>query len=231
MGSSSATPHSIRSLTAQLAADRQARLVQEADAARLFAPRSTKQPVVDVSRLQIRVLEPGDADAIGALLRGLSARARYLRFMSPIHSVSTGAVRHLAAVDHERHEAAGAFDDGILVGAAHSYRSAEDPTRAEVAAEVSDAYQGNGIGTRLLRELATLARRRGISHFRAGVLHENTGALALIRGAGWPTATSIHGAELTIELAIGGTDVDSDPRPAPARLRGPRSAHLADMAG
>lgn len=205
-----------RSLSAQLAEDRRVRLVREAAAARLAEPASTDAPVVDASRLQVRVLEPSDLDAIGALLRRLSARSRYLRFMSPIHSVSTGAVRHLAAVDHERHEAVGAFHDGVLVGATHSYRRADDPTRAEIAVEISDDYQRNGIGARLLRELAALARTRGITHFSAGVLHENTAALALLRRTGWPMATSVNGAELTITLALPESVLDPDPR----RVRG-----------
>lgn len=205
------------SLTAQLVADRRARFLREAAEARLAAPPSASDPVVGPLQLQVRVLEPGDVDAIASLLRRLSARSRYLRFMSPVHSVSAAAVRHLAAVDHARHEAVGAFHDGVLVGTAHSFRRADDPTTAEIAVEVSDDYHRHGVATRLLRELATLARPRGITHFRADLLHENVAALALVRGTGWPMTSSTCGAERAITLTIEERAAEPDPHRWPER--------------
>jgi GNAT superfamily N-acetyltransferase len=210
------------SLTAQLAEDRRARLVRDAAEARLAAPVSTRAPVVAASCLHVRVLEPGDVDAVASLLRRLSAKSRYLRFLSPIQSVSSAAVRHLAAVDHTRHEAIGAFHDGVLVGAAHAYRRADDPAVAEIAFEIADEYQRGGVGTRLLGELAALLRARDVTHLRADLLHENAAALALLRRTGWPMSSSSNGAVRTITLTIQERVPEPDP-PCVARAVSTRS--------
>lgn len=152
--------------------------------------------------LQTRVLDPSDIEGMAALFAGLSSRSRYLRFMSPIRTVSARTLAYLAAIDHERHEAVGAFEDGVLVGAAHYFRSATDPTSAEIAAEVADRYQRTGVGSRLLCELGRIARQRGITRFDARVLFENTAAVSWVRGSGWRAATTLDGPEIAVALAI-----------------------------
>ena len=185
-------------ISAQIAEERRARLRKEADAARLAAASST-------GRLHCRVLDPSDIDEIEALFERLSWRSRYLRFMSP-RNITKSMLRYLADVDHQRHEAVGAFDDRRLVGAAHYFRSQEDPTEAEIAAEIVDRYQRAGVGSCLLRELARLARTRGITHFRATTLAENRAAIGLLRSSGWPAVFRLDGPELAIRTTIEGSD-------------------------
>src|SRR5439155_12461999 len=172
---------------------------KEADAARLAAAASGS-----ASRLRCRVLDPSDIDEIKDLFERLSWRSRYLRFMSP-RTLTNSMLRYLADVDHQRHEAVGAFDDRRLVGAAHYFRSQEDPTQAEIAAEIVDRYQRTGVGSCLLRELARLARPRGITHFGATMLAENTAAIGLLRSSGWPAVVRLDGPELAIRTTIGGS--------------------------
>jgi GNAT superfamily N-acetyltransferase len=189
-------------LSAQLAADRHAQLQKEAAAARLAAQAKASRCSTETERLHIRVLDPADIDEMAALFRRLSSRSRYLRFMSPIRTVSAKTLSHLAAVDHQRHEAVGAFDDRLLVGAAHYFRSATDPTRAEIAGEVNDRYQRKGVGSRLLRELGRIARQRGITRFDSRVLFENTAAVSLLRHSGWRAAITLDGPEVEIAMTI-----------------------------
>ena len=181
----------------QLVSDRHARLRRDAETARLLRDARCANTEID-----IRVLSPSDADHIAQLFDQLSARSRFLRFMSPIRTVSAATLRHLAAIDHQRHEAVGAFDNGVLVGAAHYFRSAEEPTQAEIAAEVSDRYQRRGLGTCLLRELAAIACRRGITQLRADVIGENTAVLALVRKSGWPSNSKVDRGAITIATTI-----------------------------
>ncbi|HEV3353403.1 MAG TPA: GNAT family N-acetyltransferase [Acidimicrobiales bacterium] len=167
-----------------------------------FAAQAKEGPRIDADGLQIRVLNPNDIDEIAALFARLSSRSRYLRFMSPVRTVSAGMLSYLAAVDHHRHEAVGAFEDDLLMGAMHYFQSATDPTRAEIAGEVSDPYQQHGVGSRLLRELGGIARRSGITHFDSRMLVENTAAISMVRHLGWRTAAAFDGPELAIAMTI-----------------------------
>jgi RimJ/RimL family protein N-acetyltransferase len=91
---------------------------------------------------------------------------------------------------------------GEVVGIARFVRDEDDPRAAEVAFEVVDPCQGAGVGSRLLRELASLARRDGIERFTAYVVPGNESALALLRRAGRiARARYADGAHvLTVEL-------------------------------
>jgi len=96
-----------------------------------------------------------------------------------------------------------AFDGDELVGAAHFMRSLPSTEEAEISLEVADDHQHQGIGTRLLCELATLARRQGVSQLRATMLAENSAAVSLMRHFGWPIVSRSDGPELTLTMSIG----------------------------
>ncbi len=185
-------------LTQQLAIERRAGLLHEAERARLA--RSVKRS--STARLRIRALEPTDIHLLSDLYDGLSPRSRFLRFMSPIRKLPDSALEHLANIDHDRHEALGAFDRSGLVASAHWFRSQHNPSRAELAIEVSDHYQRRGVGSKLLRLLGRRARTEGIVEFGATVLAENTAAIGLLRATGWPLASMSEGPELTVAMAI-----------------------------
>jgi GNAT superfamily N-acetyltransferase len=123
--------------------------------------------------------------------------------MSPVHRLPDTALQHLANIDHDRHEAIGAFDRSGLVASAHWFRSQHLPGRADIAIEVTDRYQRRGVGSRLLRLLGGRARNLGIMEFGATTLAENTGAIALLRATGWPLAATSDGPELSLALTIG----------------------------
>lgn len=63
-------------------------------------------------------------------------------------------------------------------------RSPDDPTVAEVAVAVVDEWQGRGLATMLLHELASRAREEGIERFSASVLAENDPVMKLFREFG-----------------------------------------------
>jgi ribosomal protein S18 acetylase RimI-like enzyme len=184
-------------ISKRLVGDRHARLRQEAETARVL--RDARRADLEVD---IRVLGPSDADHIAHLFEQLSARSRFLRFLSPIHTLSAGVLHNLSHIDHQHHEAVGAFDNGVLVGAAHYFRSVDEPEHAEVAAEVSDSYQRRGIGTCLLRELAAIAHRRGITQVHADLVADNTAALGLLRKFGWPSKSDVVSGAIMVQATI-----------------------------
>ena len=152
--------------------------------------------------IELRPLDRSDVDELAAMFDRFSPKSRYLRFFSPITSVPVATVRHLAEVDHRSHEAVAALDGGLLVGAAHYFRSVDDPRRAEISVEVDDDHQGRGIGRMLLHALAELALDAGVTTFTASALVENRAAIALFRRAGWPTVARFDGPEFLLVMML-----------------------------
>jgi GNAT superfamily N-acetyltransferase len=121
---------------------------------------------------------------------GLSSRSRYLRFFSAMPSLpefivagllNTGA-NHVA-VGARLIDAAGRVEPAI-VGVARYVRADPESTVAEPAVAVVDALQGFGLGKLLLRRLSRIARRQGITHFRAHTLADNDRVRKILRDAG-----------------------------------------------
>jgi RimJ/RimL family protein N-acetyltransferase len=175
-------------------------------APRRTACRAAARARTQRARVRLRPLERTDAAHLAALFERLSPGSRYLRYLSPVPALPASHLRTLAAIDHDRHEAVGAFEAGVLVGVAHYVRDRADPDRADVSVEVADSHHRRGLGTRLVRDLARRARRHGVGRFTASVLSANTAVLALIRGLGWPLVAERAGATLEIELRSPATD-------------------------
>jgi RimJ/RimL family protein N-acetyltransferase len=130
----------------------------------------------DGAHVDVRPIEPGDADALRAGFDRLSFESRYERFLSPLDHMSPAMVRYFTEVDHHDHEAIVAFDPGDpgrLVGVARFVRETDDPEVAEAAITVADDWHGRGLGTALLHELAERARQEGVKRFTAYVLARN----------------------------------------------------------
>lgn len=90
-----------------------------------------------------------------------------------MHELSDAQLSYLTEVDHHDHEALVAVSDaGEGLGVARFVRL-EDPTAAEAAVTVVDAWQGKGLGTALCNLLAERAREEGIERFTALLLANN----------------------------------------------------------
>jgi len=93
----------------------------------------------------------------------------------------------LADVDGHRNAAVVAFDSAVMlpdhpegkaIGVARWMGNDEGPP--ELSITVIDAYQGMGVGVRLMDALLALARKRGVNRIIADVLRENTGMRTLV---------------------------------------------------
>jgi GNAT superfamily N-acetyltransferase len=136
--------------------------------------------VVDEPYVTIRLLQVADAYSLLRMFDRLSPESVYHRFFSPMPRPRRAALLHLAGLDSKHHEAMVAEVDGEIVGVAR-YDGRPGKDDAEVAVIVEDAWQGRGLGTRLLHHLARVAARRGLIGFRAVVLGENRRALPFLR--------------------------------------------------
>lgn len=150
--------------------------------------------------MTIRQIQPDDKPLIRALYDELSDRSRRLRFLVPTSNLSEEDLAYLTEVDHKRHEAMVAIDDGRLVGVARYVRAPRDRESAEVAVVVADDRQHEGIGTELLDRLTERARENGINRYTALVSEDNDIVLnALERAGAERTGTTDEG---EVEFAI-----------------------------
>lgn len=132
-------------------------------------------------QLATRPMQPDDEERLYRLWPRLSPDTVYRRFHSPIRALPDETVHHLVDVDHDRREAVVATVGDEVVGVARYDRSPADPSVAEVAVLVEDAWQGVGLGRQLVTTLADLARRRGVRTVTATVQADNDRMVWLIR--------------------------------------------------
>jgi protein lysine acetyltransferase len=135
----------------------------------------------DGTELMLRPVLPGDTERVAHGHVRFSPETLYRRFLS-VRTPTEALLRFLFEVDYVDHfvwiVADGA--DGPVVADGRFVRDPDDPTLAEVAFTVADAYQGRGIGMLLLAALVVAARADGIKRFQARVLTDNLPARALM---------------------------------------------------
>lgn len=154
------------------------------------APDRFKLSVVlrDGSSANLRPIRPDDEDRMLALFQRFSPRTVYLRFHHMIKEMSREDVRRFCTVDYDNSFALVATVDsngGEEIIAVGRYARLSQPNTAEVAFVVEDPYQGKGLGTHLLYQLALIAREHGIDVFEAEVLAENQDMLRVLKDSGY----------------------------------------------
>jgi CRP-like cAMP-binding protein len=142
----------------------------------------------DGTELCLRPVLPGDNERPTNGPVEFSSETLYRRFQTtrvPTKSLMT----YLFEVNYVDHFVWVMTDgpDGPVVADARFVRDEADPTVAEVAFIVADAYQGRGIGTFLMGALAVAAGYDGVQRFTARVLAENYPMRAILdqMGAVW----------------------------------------------
>jgi RimJ/RimL family protein N-acetyltransferase len=137
----------------------------------------------DGSAVLIRQVHSADAPLLADGFTRLSAQSRQMRFLTRKKELSPAELRYFTDIDHHDHEALGALDhnDGRGVGIARYVRDAEDPHAAEIAVTIIDDWQGRGLGTELLAQLADRARQEGVRRFTALVAEDNKAIAGLLR--------------------------------------------------
>lgn len=147
----------------------------------------------------VRQLRGEDAPELARVAANLSERSRYLRFQTAIRELSPETLAELTDIDHHDHEALVAVVPGAadIVGVARFVRESDAPNTAELAIEVADDWQHQGVGTLLMTRLARRAAELGISHFNAEILSENTPMLAFARAFG-EARLDRHGSTVTV---------------------------------
>jgi acetyltransferase len=144
------------------------------------------QPVVGAA-VTLRPLLPADIDIESAFVRGLSPQTRHNRLLGGAVAITREYLERLTSVDYSRDFALAAtlmLEKEILIGVAR-YVLDRDGGAAEFAIVVDDAWQGRGIGGRLLERLAKIARLRGVRQLYGDVLSVNRSMLGLVGKLGF----------------------------------------------
>lgn len=152
---------------------------------------SAPEHLRDGRPVKIRALRPDDrADMLAAIGR-TSTQSLQRRFFAPKKGFSEREMAFFLDIDFETHVAlvAQVAEDGRLAIVGGGRYIVGQPGQAEIAFVVVDAYQGQGVGTILMRHLAVLARDAGLKELIAEVLPENSAMLKLFRKFGFKTAS------------------------------------------
>ncbi|MBF0433086.1 MAG: GNAT family N-acetyltransferase [Fibrobacteria bacterium] len=130
----------------------------------------------DGTQVNLRTMHPTDEPRVKDMFYTLSQETIYYRFMSRSKKIQRNEIQNFVFVNHRTEVAIVATvpeahgEDIVGIG---RYYLNEETNFAEVAFVIRDSWQNKGIGGFLLSNLATLAKRNGISGFTAEVLPTN----------------------------------------------------------
>jgi len=161
----------------------------------------------DGSRIILRPIRSEDIEGWLDFVSRLSRRTKYLRFHSLPKLGRDDAIR-FCTVDYNNTFAFVAEVRGDqrkdIVAIGRYYRLPKRHS-AEVAFAIEDAYQGKGIGTKLMEWLANVARENGITSFEADVLGENREMMGVFRAYGFHVESELSGGVYHITFPIART--------------------------
>jgi GNAT superfamily N-acetyltransferase len=156
------------------------------------------------SQIEIRALKPSDEAEMLAAVDRTSTQSLYRRFFGAKRHFSESEKAFFLNVDFVNHVAlVGVTEDAgrhFIVGGGRYV--VMRPQTAELAFAVIDEYQGQGIGSALMRHLALLARDAGITELIAEVLLENIPMLKVFQNSGLSMQTKRHADVVEVALKI-----------------------------
>ncbi len=158
--------------------------------------------------LRLRPPVAADSDAVLAFFAGLSEQSVYRRFHG-FPALRRETVEPFLDPDwNDRGSLLGmmsAGGDNEEVVALANYVRLRNPSCAEVAFTVADSLQGQGVGTRLLEQLAETAAANGIATFVAEVMTANEPMLRVFADAGFAVSRRLEGGSTEVRLEIAPT--------------------------
>ncbi|HBV10327.1 GNAT family N-acetyltransferase [Glutamicibacter bergerei] len=159
----------------------------------------------DGTTAHLRPITPKDAQALQEMHKQQSETSVYLRYFTYKSSLTPKELDRFTNVDHHNRVAFTVVRGSKIIGVGR-YDRLDDPTEAEVAFNVSDEYQGTGIGSILLEHLAAAGRENGIEKFTAEILPENRKMLTVFSDAGYAVARHFEDGVIMLEFPINPTD-------------------------
>jgi RimJ/RimL family protein N-acetyltransferase len=138
--------------------------------------------------ISVRFVEPRDAEALQGYFRALTVRSRYNRFLGAMSELSQTELDHFIHVgERDRFSVIAVMEiDGVetIVGEAR-YGFEPDAASFEFGVSVDDRWQGEGIGSVLLRNLECRAAALGAGRLFGDTLRSNDAMIGLARKSGF----------------------------------------------
>jgi ribosomal protein S18 acetylase RimI-like enzyme len=170
-----------------------------------LADYSAMERLRDGRPVEIRALRLQDKSEMLTAVERTSTQSLQRRFFVPKKGFSEQEMAFFLNIDFANHVAlvAEIDEDGHPAIAGSGRYIVVRPGQAEIAFMVIDAYQGQGIGTILMRHLAALARSAGLNELIAEVLPENTAMLSIFRKFGFQPGSKreLQVVHLVLQLA------------------------------
>jgi acetyltransferase len=136
----------------------------------------------------LRPIRPEDAQIERELVEGLSPRSLQLRFRSGLRGLTPAMLARFTQIDYDRemalvaitHEAGREREVGVC-----RYVTLPDGGTCEYAIVLADDWQSRGLGMRMMTELVSIARARGLRTMVGWVASDNPGMLHLCQALGF----------------------------------------------
>jgi GNAT superfamily N-acetyltransferase len=158
----------------------------------------------DGRRVTIRALRPEDKDALLAAVGRIGTDSLYRRFFAVKRQFSEKETEFFVNVDFVSHVALVAVveEGGKPMITAGGRYIVVGPGQAEVAFAVIDKYQGQGLGTTLMRHLVAIARGAGLKELVADVLPDNRQMLKVFQKCGLAMSTRRESGSVHVTLQL-----------------------------
>jgi RimJ/RimL family protein N-acetyltransferase len=154
--------------------------------------------------VEIRAQRSEDREGMRAAITRSSSASLHRRFFAVRREFSEKETDYFLDIDFVNHVALVVVADNggepTIVGGGRYV--VVQPGQAEVAFAIIDAYQGLGIGSALMRHLATLGREAGLHEFTAEVLSENVPMLNVFERSGLAMSTERDGTVMHVTLHL-----------------------------
>ena len=153
----------------------------------------------DGSTLAVRPIRPQDEADLARFFTDLSMESRVFRFFAAIANADVLA-KKLVHIDYMTQYGLLAVAGAARQVVGHAMYAETGPRKAELALAVADEYQGRGLGTILLGQLAEAAAAAGIDVLEAIVRPENHRMLNVLRESGFPVSARSEPGEVHAEI-------------------------------
>ena len=153
----------------------------------------------DGSTLTVRPIRAEDADELSRFYSSLSLESRVFRFFAAVANADS-SVKGMVDIDYTTRYGLVAIAGAKPQIVGHAMYVQIELRKAELALAVADSYQGRGLGTILLGQLAEAAGAAGIDVLEAIVRPENHRMLQMLRESGFPVHARSEPGEVHADL-------------------------------